>query len=300
MTSAEKKQQKEWEKFAKETDKFISDFKEQRARTFKGLPDRLVNVLVTVVTTALILAASYLDFANFLIDIFPTNLFTTTNGVFDTAKNWGIIGAVLVGSTVLSTNKSRLPKFVKTITCRAGLVASVAVLISLPTYVEEGKMSRELMIAAAFGFILYSCFSSRSNMTNLSLGKSGLLAGTKIKGVKNLINAYREGKNNLAEIKKEFQDAEKKLSANAGGTSNLAILLWAIIITTGWMVCIEFMSVELVSAIAVLALTTALELIEAFKGPSENQTAGTTTTVSKEEMSSLYSQIKSLIPSVAK
>ena len=299
MTSAEKKQRKEWEKFAKETDKFLGKYEEQRARTFKGLPDRLVNVLITVVTTALILAASYLDFANFLIDIVPTNLFTSSGGALETVKNWGIILAVLAGSTVFSTNKMKLPKFVKTITSRAGLVASVAVLISLPTYVEEGKMSRELMIAAAFGFIFYSCFASRSNMTNISLGKSGLLAGSKINGVKNLINAYREGKSNLKDIQKEFKQVEKKLSANAGGTSNLVIVFWAIVITTGWMVCIEFMSVELVSAIAVLALTTVLELVEAFKGPSEKQTADTTTTVSKDEISSLYSQIKGLLPSVA-
>ena len=297
MASSEKKKLKEWEKFAKETDKFISDFNEQRARTFKGLPDRLLNVLVTVVTTALILAASYLDFANFLIDIFPTNLFTATEGVLDTVKNWGIILAVLAGSTALSTTKMKLPKFVKTITSRAGLVASVAVLISLPGYVADGKISREIMIVVAFGFVLYSCFASRSNMTNLSIGKVGTLAGIKIRGVKDLINAYSEGKDNIEDIKKEFQEAKKKLSSNTGSTSNLAILFWALIITTAWMICIEFMSVELVSAIAVLALTTVLELIEAFKGPSDKQTADAT--VSKDDISSLYSQIKSLMPTTA-
>lgn len=297
MASSEKKKLKEWEKFAKETDKFISDFKEQRARTFKGLPDRLLNVLVTVVTTSLILAASYLDFANFLIDIFPTNLFTATEGVLDTVKNWGIILAVLAGSTALSTTKMKLPKFVKTITSRAGLVASVAVLISLPGYVADGKISREIMIVVAFGFVLYSCFASRSNMTNLYIGKVGSLAGIKIRGVKDLINAYSEGKDNIEDIKKEFQEAKKKLSSNTGSTSNLAILFWALIITTAWMICIEFMSVELVSAIAVLALTTVLELIEAFKGPSDKQTADAT--VSKDDISSLYSQIKSLMPTAA-
>jgi Flp pilus assembly protein TadB len=135
-------------------------------------------------------------------------------------------------------------------------------------------------------------------MTNLSLGKAGLTAGIKIKNVKNLINAYREGKNNLADIKKEFKAVEKKLSANAGGTSNLVIILWALIITTAWMVCIEFMSVELVSAIAVLALTTVLELVEAFKGPSEKNVEEKS--ISKNEISSLYNQIKGLIPSIAK
>ena len=296
MASNEKKQWKEWEKFAKQTDKFLSDYQERKARTFKGLPDRIVNVIITVVTTAFILAASYLDFANFIIDIFPTDLFTATNGVLDTVKNWGIILAVLAGSTVLSTNAMKLPKFIKTITSRAGLVASVAVLISLPGYVADGKMSREIMIAAAFGFILYSCFASRSNMTNLSIGKAGLTAGIKIKGVKDLISAYRAGKNNLEDIKKGFKEAEKKLSANAGGTSNLVILLWALIITTAWMICIEFMSVELVSAIAVLALTTVLELVEAFKGPSDKKTVDT---VTKGEISALYSEIKNLVTQTA-
>ena len=298
MASNEKKQRKEWEKFAKQTDKFLGEYEERKARTFKGLPDRIVNVVITVVTTAFILAASYLDFANFLIDIVPTELFTVKNGVLDTVKNWGIILAVLAGSTVLSTNAMKLPKFIKTITSRAGLVASVAVLISLPGYVEGGVMNRPVMLVVAFGFILYSCFSSRSNMTNLSLGKVGLNAGVKIKGIQDLINAYQTGKNNLSTIQKEFKKAEKQLSGNVGSTSNLVIFLWAMIITTAWVICIGFMSVELVSAIAVLALTTVLELVEAFKGPSEKNIEAAS--ISKNEMASLYDQIKGLLPSIAK
>lgn len=298
MASNAKKQRKEWEKFAKETDKFLSAYEERKARTFKGLPDRLVNVLITAVTTALILAASFTDFASFLVDIFPTDLFTTSNGAIETVKSWGIILAVLAGSAVLSTNKMKLPKFVKTLTSRAGLVASVAVLMELPGYVEDGKMSRELMLLAAFAFILYSCFSSRSNMTNLSLGKVGLSTGVKIKGIQDLINAYQTGKNNLSTIQKEFKKAEKQLSGNVGSTSNLVIFLWAMIITTAWVICIGFMSVELVSAIAVLALTTVLELVEAFKGPSEKNIEAAS--ISKNEMASLYDQIKGLLPSIAK
>lgn len=289
MASNEKKQRKEWEKFAKQTDKFLGEYEERKARTFKGLPDRIVNVVITVVTTAFILAASYLDFANFLIDIVPTELFTVKNGVLDTVKNWGIILAVLAGSTVLSTNAMKLPKFIKTITSRAGLVASVAVLISLPGYVEGGVMNRPVMLVVAFGFILYSCFSSRSNMTNLSLGKASLSAGAKIKGLKDLVSAYTKGKGNLKKIKKEFKKAQKKLSGS-GSTSNLVIILWSLVITILWVYGIEFLSIELVSSVAVLALTTVLELVEAFKGPSEKNNV--TETVGKNEITSIYNEIK--------
>ena len=296
MASSEKKRLKEWEKFAKETDKLFSNIEKDRARKFKGLPDRLVNVLFTVIASAAVIFFTYFDVAFINISEFSNSLFTG-EGFSSSAGSWGIIAGVLGLSSGVSMNKVRMPKFLKKVTSRPGLIASVAVLIALPGAVESEAITYTNMLLIAFGFIFYSCLSSRSNMYNLSLVKTEKKAANKLENVKKLISAQLSGQTSKDNPTGDFMKIAKKLSGSkksANRTSNLFLVLMAMVITLVWAYLIKTMDVTLVSSVAVIALITVLEVVEAFKGPNAKNTA-IDEKISTESVSSIFSQIQQLM-----
>ena len=296
MASSEKKRLKEWQEFTKKADKIFENVEKDRARRFVGLPDRLLNVLFTVIASALVLFFTYFKVGFVDIVGLSESLFTG-EGFSSSAGSWGIIAGVLGLSTGVSANRVKLPKFLKKLTVRPGLIASVAVLIALPDAVEAGTLTEINMILIAFGAMFYSCFASRSDMYNINLERNEKKIANRLENVKKLVMAQISGQGAESDTSSEFIKVAKQMSGNKSSARRMAdawIFAMALLITAAWAFLITIVDVKLVSSIAVILFVAVMEIIEAFQGPSTKD-ASVDQRISKDGVSNVFAQLQQLM-----
>ena len=299
MAQSSKKQDKMQRHLSKQAENMFSGLEKLSARKFTGFLDRFFNVVFSVAASAGVVIFSLFGIPNLDLNNLATNLFVAADGLLSSLGSWGTILAVFVLSTFFSKGSIKIPKFLKKLTVRPGLAASSAVLVSLPVALESNTISKGNMILIAFVLIFYSCFASRSNIYNLSLNKATLSLDGKLDSVGQLISGNTVDIAGAERTMKQFVKMAKGVSSTsskASRNSNIFIFVASALITAAWTYFINVYSVEIVSSVAVLSLTTVMEIIEAFKGPNVKDN---TVDISKERVTAIYNQVQRMLATTA-
>ena len=296
LAKAEKKQEKIQREVDAKTKELRRGLKRLQAREYVGIPDRLLNFFFSILSSvAVVLFALFgTQFIGLDIDTLADKFFSVADGVMDTIGTWGVVAIIFTFSSWLSRSSFKLPKFLKKITVRPGLALSVTLLSTLPVARNNGTISTVIMMILAFGLIFYSCFASRSNLYHLFINRSAISLDKNLDGIdgmlgKDTLDAAKAG-NALKTFEKMTNTISDK-STNAAILSNVTITCAAVAITAAWGYCAinGILTVEVLSAASVLSLTTLMEWIEAFKGPS---TKSDIVDISEDRITKLYNELK--------
>ena len=261
-------------------------------RKFSGKLDRIVNAILSVVSTAAIVLLTFYNIELLNIANWIDGLFGTVVGTIENAKSWGILIGGLFLSTYISRGKVKLFKWLKKITVRPGLTIIIMVMCEIPNAVANNVLSQEVMYLVVFGCILYSCFAARASLYNvfISSGAKGLNKGMNVLAQESVNN----GTDSNAD--KNFAKMWKNLFANIIGANGSAakkattlLVVLAIAFTVAWIYLSPIYSTKVISIILVLSLVTIFELVEAF---SVISTKDDTIDISTQRVQKLYDDMK--------
>ena len=296
LEKAVKKHEKIQREVESKTREVRRGLKRLHAREFVGVPDRILNAIFSILASSLVVLFALFgtQFVGIDVDTLADKFFSVADGVMDTVGTWGIVAIIFTFSSWLSRSSFKLPKFLKKITVRPGLALSATLLCTLPVARNNGTISTVIMMILAFGLIFYSCFASRSNLYHLFINRSAISLDKNLDGIdgmlgKDTIDAAKAG-DALKTFEKMTNNISEK-STNAALLSNVTITCSAVAITAAWGYCAinGILAVDVLSAAAVLSLTTLMELIEAFKGPS---TKNEIVDISEDRITKLYNDLK--------